>query len=163
MADTLKIIEKAIQEHHHIRENLKNAGDSITDIEAMFTLHKEIAKWSQSSVKELSEKQGELLKAVGLLEQGLTRHFGFEEKALPPLLGEVLMKTLTLEHGNIAGLLAKAKDSLQEGALEGLDQREMLTRKAQIQANIHQIIEAVEEHSRHEETILKMIQKALEA
>ena len=163
MADTLKVIEKAIEEHHHIRANLKHAGDSVTDIEAMFTLNKEYARWSQSSVKELKDKQGELLKSVGTLEQGLKRHFGFEEAALPPLLGDVLMKTVIQEHGEIAGLLEKAKDSLREGTLEGLNQRELLSKKAEIQANIHHIVEAVEEHATHEETILKMIKKALEA
>jgi len=163
MADTLRVIEKAIEEHHRIRENLKHAGDSVTDIEALFALNKEYARWSQSSVKELKDKQGQLLKAVSTLEQGLTRHFGFEEKALPPLLGEVLMRTITQEHVEIAGLLDKAKASLRDSALEGLDQRELLTRKAEIQANIHYIVEAVEEHARHEETILGMIKKALEA
>jgi len=163
MNDTLHVIERAIEEHHHIRAGLKHAGDSVTDIEAMFTLHKEYAKWSQSSVKELKDKQGELLKAIGTLEQGLKRHFGFEEESLPPLLGEVLMKTITQEHGEITGLLNKAKDSLRERTLEGLNQRALLSKKAEIQANIRQIIEVVEEHAAHEETILRMIQKALEA
>jgi hypothetical protein len=163
MADTLKVIDRTIQEHRHIQEGLKNAGDSITDIEAMFALNKEYAKWSQSSVKELKEKQGELLKGISTLEQGLKRHFSFEEESLPPLLGEVLMKTIQQEHVLIKGLLDKAKDSLREGTLQGLNQRQLLSRKAEIQANIHQIVEAVEEHAGHEETILKMIQKALEA
>jgi len=163
MTDTLHVIERAIEEHHHIRTSLKHAGDSFTDIEAMFALHKEYARWSQSSVKELKEKQGELLKAIGTLEQGLKRHFGYEEESLPPLLGEVLMKSIRQEHGEIAGLLKKAKDSLGQLALEGLDQRELLSKKAEIQFSIHQIIEIVEEHAAHEETILRMIKKALEA
>jgi hypothetical protein len=163
MADTIKVIEKAIEEHRHIRTGLKHAGDSVTDIEAMFTLNKEYARWSQSSVKELKDKQGELLQAVSALAQGLQRHFGFEAEALPPLLGDVLMKTILQEHGEIAGLLDKVKDSLREGTLEGLNQRQLLLKKAEIQTNIHQIIEVVEEHATHEETILKMIQKALEA
>jgi hypothetical protein len=163
MADTLKVIEKAIEEHHHIRQSLKRAGDSVTDIEAMFTLNKEYARWSQSSVRELKNKQGEMLKALDTLERGLKRHFGFEEASLPPLLGEVLMKTIMQEHGEIARLLDKAKDSLKAGALEGLNQRGLLAKKAEIQANIHNIIEAEEEHATHEETILKMIQKALDA
>ena len=162
MSDTLRVIEEAIAEHHSIRENLKHAGESVTDIEALFALHKAIAGWSQSSVRELKDKQGQLFKAIASLEQGLKRHFGFEEKELPPLLGEVLMKTIVSEHGEITGLIAKAKASLAGGVPEGLSQPEMLTRKAKIQANIHQIIEAVEEHAKHEEVILMMIKKALE-
>ena len=162
MSDTLRVIEEAIAEHHSIRENLKHAGDSVTDIEALFALHKAIAGWSQSSVRELKDKQGHLLKAIASLEQGLKRHFNFEEKELPPLLGEVLMKTIVSEHVEITGLIGKTKASLAEGVPEGLSQPEMLTRKAKIQANIHQIIEAVEEHAKHEEVILMMIKKALE-
>src|SRR4030042_5799737 len=128
VSDTLRVIEEAIAEHHSIRENLKHAGDSVTDIEALFALHKAIPGWSQRSVKELKDKQGQLLKAVTSLEQGLKRHFVFEEKELPPLLGEVLMKTIVSEHGEIAGLIEKAKASLTEGTLEGLSQPEPLKR-----------------------------------
>ena len=162
MSDTLRVIEEAIAEHHSIRENLKHAGDSVTDIEALFTLNQAYARWSQSSVRELKDKQGQLFKAVASLEQGLKRHFGFEEKELPPLLGEVLMKTIVSEHVEIAGLIDRAKASLAEGVPEGLSQPQMLARKAEIQANIHHIIEAVEEHAKHEEIILVMIKKALE-
>jgi hemerythrin len=163
MADRLRVIDRAIDEHHHIREGLKQAGDSVTDIEALFALHKEYAKWSQSSIRELKDKQEHLLEAVGALGQGLKRHFDFEEKALPPLLGDVIMQTILQEHVEIARLIDGAKAALKEGVLEGVGQRELLTQKAEIQADIRQIIEAVEEHAKHEEAILKAIKKALEA
>jgi hypothetical protein len=40
MTDTINIIDKAITEHHLIRENIKLTGDSVNDIEALFTLRK---------------------------------------------------------------------------------------------------------------------------
>lgn len=163
MNDMLKVIERVIEEHRRIRANLKQAGESVTDIEALFMLHKESARWSQSSVEELKDKQGQLMKGVSTLALGLKRHFEFEEDALPPLLGDVLMKTILHEHVEITTLIDKAKAFLQDEALEGLDQQELLAQKTKIQANIHNITELVEEHSKHEETILVMIKKALEA
>ena len=114
-------------------------------------------------VKELKDKHGNLLKAVTALEQGLKRHFDFEEKALPPLLGDVLMQTIMQEHAEIAALIDKARVALKREILAGLGQRELLTRKAEIQSAIHDIIDAVEEHAKHEESILKAMKKALEA
>ncbi|OGO00624.1 MAG: hypothetical protein A2Y90_01365 [Chloroflexi bacterium RBG_13_52_12] len=162
MTDTLNVINKAIEEHHNIRENLKQTGDSMTDIEALFTLNQASAMWGQSSIQDLKEKQEQLLKAVSALEQGLKLHFGFEEKELPPLLGEVLMKTLIQEHSEIAGMIESAKASLSETVPEGLSQPELLTRKAKIQEIIHYIVHGVEEHAKHEEVILTMIKKAME-
>jgi hypothetical protein len=162
MTDTLGVINKTIGEHHSIRESLKHTGAVVTDIGALFALNKEYARWSQSSVEELKDKQGQLLEAVASLEQGLKQHFASEERELPPLLGEVLMKTLIHEHGEIVELFENAKASLTEGTLGGLDQPELLARKAKIQGDIHHIIEAVEEHAKREETILEMIKKTLE-
>ena len=163
MSDMLKVIERVIQEHRIIRANLKHTGESVTDIEALFMLNKESARWSQSSVKELEDKQGQLLKGISALEKGLKHHFTFEEEALPPLLGDVLMKTILHEHVEITGLIDKAEASLQDAALGGLNQQELLAKKTGIEANIYNITELVEGHSKHEEIILDMIKKALEA
>jgi hemerythrin len=163
MTDTLNVINKTIEEHHKIREHLKHTGDSVTDIEALFALNQASAMWSQSSIQDLKEKQKQLFKAIDTLEQGLKRHFGFEEKGLPPLLGEVLMKSIIQEHGEITGLIEQAKANLAEAVPEGLAQTELLARKAKIQDIIHNIVQGVEEHAKHEETILKMIKKALES
>jgi hypothetical protein len=162
MADTLAVIKKAIEQHYDIREHLEQAGDSVTDIEALFMLNKTLANWSQSSIREYQDKQVQLLKAVNALEAGLKLHFSFEEKSLPPLLGEVLMQTIIGEHQKIAELLKKAKDEIVGAGAEGLSQAELLAGKTKIQGNIHDIVAAVEEHAGHEETILTIIKKAME-
>jgi hypothetical protein len=102
------------------------------------------------------------LKAVNSLEKGLKRHFEYEEKSLPPLLGEVLMKTIIGDHQKIAGLIKKAKDEIAGARGEGLNQAELLAGKTKIQGDIQNIIEAAEKHAGHEETILTSIKKAME-
>src|SRR4030042_2580336 len=85
MPDVLAVITRIISEHHAIREHVKLAGDTVNDIEALFTLQRTQSGWSQTSITALIEKQNRLLQTISFLEQGLKNHFGFEEKALPSL------------------------------------------------------------------------------
>ncbi len=162
MPDALAVITRAISEHYAIREHVKLAGDTVNDIEALFTLHRTQSGWSQTSITALIEKQNQLLQTASFLEQGLKNHFGFEEKALPPLFGELLMKSILHEHHEIGRQIETAKTTLANINLEGLGQRELLSRKSVIQQNINNLCQAVEEHAQHEEVILNMMKKALE-
>jgi hypothetical protein len=162
MTDDLKIIKKTISEHRKIRERLDQTGDSLTDIEALFMLNKTLAGWSQSSISEFQNKRTQLLNALKTLEKGLKHHFAYEEKAMPPLLGEVLMKNIIGDHRKITGLIKKAENEIKGAGTKGLGQAELLAEKTKIQGNIHQILAAVEEHASHEETILTAIKQAVE-
>jgi hemerythrin len=162
MADTMTIINQTIAEHHNIHENLQLTGKSVTDIEALFILHQEYSGWSQSTIQELTDKQKHIMQAISTLEQGLKRHFSFEEKSLPPLFGETLMKALLHEHHEITGQIDKAKKTLSEFTAHGQNQPELLSRKSEIQETIRHLVQMVEEHANHEEVILKMIKKSLE-
>jgi hypothetical protein len=158
----LAVITRAISEHHAIRGHIKLAGDTVNDIEALFTLKRTQSGWSQTSVTNLIEKQNQLLQTISFLEEGLNNHFGFEEEALPPLFGELLMKAILYEHNEISGQIESAKATLSNIKLEGLEQRELLSQKSEVQRIINRLCQAVEEHAQHEETILKMMKKPLE-
>ncbi len=162
MPDALAVITRAISEHHTIRAHVKLTGDTVNDMEALFTLQRTRSGWSQTSITALIEKQNQLLQTISFLEQGLKNHFAFEEEALPPLFRELLMKAILHEHHEIGRQIETAKTTLANIELEGLDQRELLLKKLQIQATVSSIRQAVEEHARHEETILNMMKKALE-
>ena len=162
MPDALAVITRAISEHHAIRKHVKLAGDTVNDIEAFFTLQRTQSGWSQTSITALIEKQNQLLQTISFLEQGLKNHFGFEEEALPPLFGELLMKAILHEHRGISGQIESAKTTLANIKLEGLDQRELLSKRSVIQQNINNLRQTVEEHAQHEEIVLKMMKKALE-
>jgi len=161
MVDALAVITKVIAEHHTIRGHVKLAGDAVGDIEALFTLRKAYSGWTQSSLQALTEKQSQLVQALSFLEQGLQNHFAYEESALPPLFGRLLMKALRYEHRGIFRAIEEAKAALASVKLEGLKQAEMLTRKSEIQQIIYHLSQVVEEHASHEETILYMMEKAL--
>jgi hypothetical protein len=161
MSESAEIINKAISEHHKLKENPPLASESITDVEALFLLSQAYAGWAQSSVRELPAKQKQLLQTFTAVERGLKRHWSFEEKELPPLFGEILMKAFIFEHNEIAERLKIAKSALSGSKFEGLSQMEILARKAVLEATVNHVIQAIEEHNRHEETIFKMIKKVV--
>ncbi len=163
MADNLAIVNRAIEEHHTIRRHVKLVGDSVSDLEALFSLQKARPDWILSSPETLSEKQVNLQQTISTLGDGLKNHFGFEERLFPPLFGELLMQALLLEHNGIKKQIDEAESFVANAKLEGLSRREVLAKKTQIQQRIEGILQLVEEHASREETILKMLKTALEA
>jgi hypothetical protein len=98
MADNLATVNRAIEEHHTIRAHVKLVGDSVSDLEALFSLQKARPDWILSSPEALSEKKDKLLQTLSTLDEGLKNHFSFEDKLFPPLFGELLMQALKIEH-----------------------------------------------------------------
>lgn len=162
MPDALAVITRVISEHHAIMEHVKLAGDTVNDIEALLTLHRTQSGWSQSSAQALIKKQNQLQQTIGLLDQGLKNHFVFEETVLLPLFGELLAEAILHEHHEIFKQIESAKTTLANIKMEGLEQQELLSKKAEIQRTFDHLCQAVEEHAGHEEIILSMIKKALE-
>jgi hypothetical protein len=162
MWDASAIVTRVISEHHAIRGHIKLAGDTINDIEALFTIQRRQSGWSQTSITALIEERDRLLQAISFLEEGLKNHFGFEEDALPPLFGELLMKAILHEHHRISKQIGSAKITLANIELEGLDRRELFSKKSIIQQNVNDLCRTIEEHAQHEEVILNMMKKALE-
>ena len=161
MADNLTIVNRALEEHHTIRGHVKLVGDSISDLEALFSLQKARPVWILGSIEALTEKQDKLQQTISTLDEGLKNHFNFEEKVLPPLFGKFLMQALILDHREIKKRIDEIKSLLDTSNLEGLSQKELLSRKTRIQQKVEDILQLVEEHAGKEETILKMLQKAL--
>ena len=101
MSDELEIINRVIEEHRKVRQDLKLAGDSTTDREAIASLQKARKDWVPGRLEILAEKQKKLQQTVSALDEGLTRHFGYEEEYLPPILGKLLTQALLFEHREI--------------------------------------------------------------
>jgi hypothetical protein len=162
MSDYLTIIRMTIEEHYKIREHIRTVGESVNDLEALFSLQKASSGWSQSSAEALAERQRRLQQTLNFLAEGLKNHFGFEERYLPPVFGEVLMQALLLEHRDIKAKLEEARSTLAGTHWEGLKQEDSLARRMLVQHLIDGICQSVEEHATKEEMILKMMERALE-
>ena len=161
MSSNLETINRIIDEHRTIGEHIKLLGESITDEEARNVLEAARADWIPGRPEILSEKQNRLQKALSSLKEGLKNHFTFEEQALPPLLGELLMHAIVLQHREIERELASASSLVSTTQLEGLNREELLAEESRMQQRITVASRLVEDHAAKEEMILDMAQMAL--
>ncbi len=161
MPDALEVITSVISEHRKITEHIKLSGDTMNDIDALFTLRKTQYKagWDMTSDTEVIKKRGQLLQTINLLKDGLKNHFGYEEEVLPPLFGELIMNGILREHHEILGQIENAKTTIIN--LEGLDQDELFSKELVVLQIIQNLCQTVEDHAHHEETALNMMKKAL--
>ena len=162
MSDALEVITKVISEHLKITDHIKLAGDTISDIDALFALQTTQYKagWSMTSVTDLKKKRDQLLQTINLLGDGLKNHFDYEEKVLPLLFGELIMKAILREHHEISGQIENVKTTLIN--LEGLDQDEFSSKRSVVQQSINNLSQTVLDHTHHEETFLNIMKKAIE-
>ena len=86
----------------------------------------------------------------------------WEEKALPPFLGELLTQALLLEHREITKEIDEATSAVANTRLEGLIREELLSKESEMQQMIDDICQLVEEHAIKEEAILEMLRRAVE-
>ncbi len=160
--DNLTLIRKVFEAHRKVSQNIKLVGDSVNDMEAIFSLQGIYSGLTQSSATAVAERQKKLQQVVSFLDEGLKTHFGFEIKYLPPLLGEWLSRALAIEHQLILNDINQTKILLADINSEGLKQEQLLAYKSQLQQAVSDLGQVIQEHMSNEETVLRMIQKALE-
>jgi uncharacterized protein YkvS len=159
MKNALEVIEKVISQHSQLTENVKTTGDKMNDIDAVFSTQRATYKTAQSasSVTNLLEKRDQLLQTVNILGDGLKKHFDYEEKILPMVFGEFLMKDILHDHHKILEKIEHAQTSLVK--LEKLNYEELLTKRLEIIQNINDLSQTVLNHKRYEENVLNLTRK----
>ena len=162
MGDYLAIIRRIIEWHRTIREHVKLVGDSISDREALISLERARADWVPGQPELQVETQTKLYQSITAMGDGLKNHFDYEEKVLPPLLGEFFMMALVLDHRKIMREIDEDKVIVGETKLEGLSREDLLSAESRIQQAISSLCQLSEEHLTREEVILEMLQRALE-
>ncbi len=162
MTDKLEIIRHIIEFHHTIRERVKLVGGSISDLEALFSLRGEYAGWSRSSLDELVKKQNELKETFDLLEDGLKKHFAYEEENLPEILGEALFAGLLLQHNNLRNEITAAKSTLFNSDIKNASRDEIIILKSRLQQTMDSLSQRIESHASGEEIVLNWAREGLE-
>ncbi|UCG82358.1 MAG: hypothetical protein JSW38_09160 [Dehalococcoidia bacterium] len=162
MKDNLELIEAVIDQHRDIREHASAVGAMISDQDALMALEKARSDWTPGRFEALSEKRNGLRQLLSQLDEGIHRHFDFEERELPPLLGDLMMHALKLDHTEIEREIGEAGKMIIDMPLDDSNRDELLAGESRIQQRIGVVLQLIEEHAIREETILVMIQRALE-
>lgn len=159
--ESSEIIKRIMEEHLSIKSHVKLVGDSVGDYEALAKLSGESVDWIPGRSGDLEGKQDRLKQTLGYLDEGLKNHFALEEELLPPLLGDLLMRALTVEHQKINKEIDRAKSLVHGIELQGLGRDEMLSKQAKVRQVIGNIGKLLESHSAKEEVLLEMAGKGL--
>jgi hypothetical protein len=162
MKDELELIKAVIDQHKAIREHAGSVSAVMSDQDALATLEKARSDWTPGRFEALSEKRNRLQQLLDRLDEGMHKHFDFEEKVLSLLLGDLLTRALRLEHTEIKGEIDEAATMITDMSLDDSNRDELLAGESRIQQKIGVVLQLIEEHASREEMILGMIQRALE-
>lgn len=162
MPDALEIINNVIAQHSKVTEHVKTTGDKMNDIDAVFNIQRTAYKvaWSASSASEMVDKRDQLLQTISIMEEGLFKHFAFEEKVLPLVFGELLMKDILEAHEAIRTQIETVKTIA--ASLEGLDTEVLMAHRTRLVDGINNLRTAVVDHAHAEEDILNEMRKVFE-
>jgi hemerythrin len=159
--EKLEVIQKILEEHISFRENIKLAGDSVSDPEALAGLMQARGDWTPGQADVTPAGQEKLQGTLSYIAEGLQNHFAFEEELLPPVLGEVLTRGLKLEHSKIRAEIDAAKSTIAGTSLDGLSRDELLSAQARVKQLIDNIGQIVERHAADEEALLRFAEIAI--
>ncbi|OGN86794.1 MAG: hypothetical protein A2158_03575 [Chloroflexi bacterium RBG_13_46_14] len=162
MKDALEIINRVLSQHATITDHVTDASNKMNDIDAVFNVQRETYKvaWSSSSVTDLLEKRNQLMERIQVLEDGLTKHFSYEEKVFPLVLGEILLKDILSDHKKVSERIEKVKSCLN--SLEGLEKDELYTKRTELLESVNELSYTITNHAHSEDRVLNMIKKVFE-
>ena len=158
----LTVVKHLVSEHQTTKKHSKTVKESLTELEAVSLLRKAHAEWIPGRMESAEEKQGKLNQLMIELEEGLMNHYDFEERVLPPILGELLSEAIALEHLELREQMNAVKSAIAGIVLKGLDREDLLAKEHHVQQMIESLRQRTEEHLAKEEAILRMAQSALE-
>ena len=161
MEDYMQIIKRVIEEHEDIKLRVKLLGKTISDREALMTLDK-VSTVLVPEEGHLAELRDAVLPELSRLEEGLNNHYAFEERNLPTILGELLMRGLCLEHDELRKQLTYVKSIIRESQLEGLSREELIAKGSEMHDEIYKYLSHKEEHLASEDGMFRLLEKIME-
>ena len=168
MEDALATIERIIAEHKTIRQRFQKLEKVANDAEAMMGF--EVAKEAFMPGR-LNQKQGlsQLEDTLNAIEDGLQKHFHFEETSLPAVVDrhgdeelKSSLRSIFLEHVDLRGRLAHSKKHAAELIEGGMARHRWEASAHDMRAYISHTRKLLEAHAEIEQELLHNLRKKLE-
>lgn len=160
--DNLEIIRAVLAQHKVIFGQLESAQESVNDMEALLRLEKARADLTLGIRETLSQKRDQLEKIITPLDDGLRKHYTFEEEHLPPLLGRVLTEALLFEHKKLLLQMEQTSSLIFSIKVEGLTRAEEMEKESLIYERLDSLRQNKLDHLNREEAVLLTLQNVLE-
>jgi len=160
--EALEIINRTIEEHRLILNNIGNVQGKANDVNALTKLNWERTGLATSTIEEFGGKLASLVNALSTLKTSLGRHFMFEEENLPGVLSKTVMESLLVYHRAIRGDIEKLDGFLTDFKIEGMPGKDLLNSKMETVNKVNELSNLIQEHASKEENILRERQKELQ-
>jgi hypothetical protein len=160
MEDALTTIERVIAEHKTIRQGFHKLEQMANDAEAMTGFEEAKEAFMPG---RLNQGQGlrELEDTLQAIEDGLQRHFHFEETSLPSVVDrhgneeqKASLRSIFLEHIDLRNRLAHAKKHVADLASEGMARHRWEASAHDMRAYISHTRKLLEAHAEIEQELL---------
>ena len=159
MQNALEIIDNVLSQHAAITSQVTDTGTRMNDMDAIFSVQKESYKvaWSSSSAADLLEKANQLGEKMHELEEGLSKHFTYEEKVFPLVMGEILLKDILDTHEKIKAHISNAKTQIS--SLKGMEKDVLFEKRTVLLESVNELREEIINHAHAEENLLNLLKK----
>lgn len=162
MLEAIEIINNVIAQHQKITEVVKTTGSRMNDIDAVFSVQNSTwqVAWMTETLPKLLERRGSLLTTINILGDGLKKHFEYEQKVLPLVFGEHLMKDILHDHDRVMVQIETTRTFLT--GLDNLKPDDFHSERLKLIKYIDGLRDLVLNHAHYEEIILLNIKKVFE-
>ncbi len=167
MEEALATIERVIAEHKTIKQGFNNLERVVNDTEAMMSFEEAKEAFMPG---RLNQKKGlqELEDTLKEIEDGLQRHFHFEETSLPSVVdrhGDEELKSslqsIFLEHVDLRNRLAHSKKHAEELVAGDMARHRWEASAHDMRAYISHTRKLLEAHAEIEQELLHKLQSRL--
>jgi hypothetical protein len=160
--NNLEIIITVLAQHKVIFGQLESAQESMNDMEALLRLEKARTDLTVNVRQTLAQKRDKLESIISPLDQGLRKHYAFEEEYLPPLLGRVLTEALFFEHKQLLFQMEQANSFILGINVSGLTRVEEMNKESLIYGQLDNLRRNKLDHLNREEAVLLTLQNIVE-
>ncbi len=154
MPDELIIINNLIQEHEAIKEHMQSVSTLAGDWKGMEWDN--LTNLTHEQILLLNNKCSNLKHAVASLDEGLKQHWDHEDKGLPGLMGNKLMKSINIEHDEIKKQMNEVNFVISKSTPQ-----EFLANREYLRHIVSYLSQLITEHEITENSILQLLKKQL--
>ena len=151
--NNLSLINDVMHEHEAIDASIKSLRNSNHDLADAFELVQK-SDWTPDNINLLLDKLSNLKDRLSDLEEGFKNHFKMDEAAFLPMMGDLMVRAIRIEHQN----MLKELDVIRQ-LQNGITAQTVKEIGPVIISKTDSLIQSIETHVRRETDMLQLISR----
>lgn len=150
----LEIITRVMEQHKVILDRIASTSMSMSDKDALLRIEAAETELAVGFRSPLAERREALIKSLAAIENGLKKHYEFEEEMLPPLLGRLLTEALVIEHKSLVAQMEDVVSRIGKINLKGLNRAAEISQEATMSELLNNLRDKKLDHQKREDATL---------